>query len=98
MDAGPAAVELDRVIAEAGEAGLQLSEGDPVKTAPRGYPRDHPRIDLLRRRSLTVGRSFEPARWWHTSELRDVVVDAWSAAGQFNAWCARHAGPTDGGA
>ncbi|MGQ7295897.1 DUF2461 domain-containing protein [Quadrisphaera sp. KR29] len=96
VDAGPPAAELDRVVAGAEqEAGLRLSAGDPLKTAPRGYPRDHPRIDLLRLRSLTVGRSWEPARWWQTSAVRDRVVAAWTAAGPLNAWCDRHVGPPD---
>jgi uncharacterized protein (TIGR02453 family) len=33
-------------------------EDDPKaqKTSPRGYPRDHPHIDLLRRKNFTVGK------------------------------------------
>lgn len=43
VDAGPAAVELDRIVAAAEErAGLLLSDGDPVKTAPRGWARTTP--------------------------------------------------------
>jgi uncharacterized protein (TIGR02453 family) len=33
-------------------------DGATLKTAPRGYPRDHPRIELLRRKQLIVGRSL----------------------------------------
>ena len=29
---------------------------DELKSAPRGYPKDHPRIDLLRRKGLMVSR------------------------------------------
>ena len=41
-------------------------EGQSLKTAPRGYPKDHPEIDLLRRKSflarhrLADGRVFSP--------------------------------------
>ena len=31
--------------------------GDSLRTAPRGYPRDHPRIELLRRKELIAGRA-----------------------------------------
>jgi uncharacterized protein (TIGR02453 family) len=31
--------------------------GVSLKTAPRGYPRDHPRIELLRRKQLIVGKA-----------------------------------------
>ena len=32
--------------------GLQVGGGQKLKTAPRGYPSDHPRIELLRCKSL----------------------------------------------
>ena len=32
--------------------------GDQLKTAPRGWDTDHPRIHLLRRKQLFVGRSY----------------------------------------
>jgi len=32
--------------------------GDQVKTAPKGYPKDHPEIDLLRYKSMYAFRSF----------------------------------------
>jgi hypothetical protein len=32
--------------------------GASLKTAPRGCPRDHPRIELLRRKQLIVGKSL----------------------------------------
>src|SRR2546421_8271007 len=32
--------------------GIEGSAHDALKTAPRGYPKDHPRIDLLRQKGL----------------------------------------------
>ena len=29
-------------------------DGDKLKTAPKGYPKDHPHIELLRLKSFTV--------------------------------------------
>jgi hypothetical protein len=34
--------------------------GDVMKRIPRGHPRDHPRADLLRDRSLSAACEFEP--------------------------------------
>lgn len=67
--------------------------GDRLKTTPRGYPADHPRIELLRHRSMTVGRSlgFEPVI--HTAELLDVVRDDWRALRPFVEWVSAHCEP-----
>src|SRR5947209_623518 len=46
--------ELVRLADEAQDAGLELW-GESLATAPRGYPKDHPRIELLRRKSLSLG-------------------------------------------
>jgi uncharacterized protein (TIGR02453 family) len=60
--------------------------GDRLKTAPRGWPVDHPRIDLLRHRRLTVGRSygFEPVI--HTPALLEQVRRDWRAARPLVEW------------
>src|SRR4029079_12581576 len=39
--------ELERVVTEVESAGVETF-GEALKTAPRGYPRDHERIGLLR--------------------------------------------------
>lgn len=33
-------------------------QGDELKTAPKGYEKDHPAIDLIRKKSFTVHRNF----------------------------------------
>ena len=82
--------ELERLLAELRAEGWDVA-GDRLKTTPRGYSADHPRIELLRHRSLTVGRShgFEPVV--HTPELLDVVRDDWRALRPFVEWVARNA-------
>lgn len=35
-----------------------LDDFDKVKTAPKGYPKDHPYIDLLKNKSFVVSHSF----------------------------------------
>ena len=51
---GPA---LEKALAELHRKKLRHRAGfDSLKTAPRGYPKDHPRIELLRRKGLHAGR------------------------------------------
>ena len=46
-----------------------------LKTAPRGYPRDHPRIDLLRRKRFVAMTTLEPGPWLHTRKARDRIAE-----------------------
>jgi uncharacterized protein (TIGR02453 family) len=67
---------LERVLASLADAGWELG-GDQLKTAPRGYSSDHPRIDLLRHRSLTAGRTHGFAPMIHTPAALDTVRGDW---------------------
>jgi len=68
--------------------------GNELKTAPRGYPRDHPRIELLRLKGITVHRQFEPAAWLHTKAAATKVTDVWRAAKPVTDWWGAHVGPS----
>jgi uncharacterized protein (TIGR02453 family) len=83
---GPA---LEKVLARLGKQGFEIG-GDRLKTTPRGYDADHPRIELLRHRSLTVGHQlgFEPVI--HTPELLDLVRADWQALRPLVTWVAEH--------
>jgi uncharacterized protein (TIGR02453 family) len=82
--------ELERLLAAAAAAGYEIG-GERLKTSPRGFDKDHPRIEMLRHKSLTLGRSlgFEPVI--HTAELLDLVRDDWRAVSPTVDWIARHA-------
>jgi uncharacterized protein (TIGR02453 family) len=69
-------------------------ESESLKTAPRGYPKDHPRIELLRRKWLTMGKTFPPAKWMHTKAAADRVRAVWHAAAPLNEWLDAHVGPS----
>lgn len=83
--------ELERILAGLQGAGWSLA-GDTLKTAPRGYDADHPRIALLRHRSMTLGKSYGFDPVIHTPELLDRVRDDWREAGPFVAWVGDQAG------
>ena len=78
---------VDALVAEGWVLG-----GDRLKTTPRGYDADHPRIDLLRHRSMTLGRSYGFEPFIHTTELLEHVRDDWRAAAPFVDWVGANAG------
>ncbi|EFQ82225.1 TIGR02453 family protein [Aeromicrobium marinum DSM 15272] len=82
--------ELEDVLATLTGAGWELG-GDRLKTAPRGYDVDHPRIELLRHRSMTLGRSYGFDPVIHTPELVERVRADWREATPFVEWVLRYA-------
>jgi uncharacterized protein (TIGR02453 family) len=79
---------------ELSRSGFELGAITELKTAPRGVPRDHPRIALLRRKGLIASRHYEPARWMATRTLVRRVSEAWLSIAPMNAWLDEHVGPS----
>lgn len=48
-------------------------QGDQVKSAPKGYSKDDPNIDLLRYKSMYVFREFKDTEVTSASFIKDVV-------------------------
>ena len=57
IDVEHSGTELERIVEKLQASGFEI-RGDQLKTTPRGYPADHPRIELLRYTSLALGRSY----------------------------------------
>ena len=68
-------------------------DGNALKTKPKGYEADHPRIELLRMRSLTVSRTYEPESWLASRKAFTTVRDDWRAMRPFIEWLADNVGP-----
>jgi uncharacterized protein (TIGR02453 family) len=88
---GSAIVEI---VAALRKRRLEIGAIDSLKTVPRGFPRDHPRVELLRMKGLTAGRSFPVAKWMHTPGAAPRIVDVWTECASMNQWLARHVGPS----
>ena len=83
--------ELEQIIGRLQAKGWTLG-GDKLKTSPRGYDADHPRIELLRHKSMTLGKSYGFAPVIHTSELLTMVREDWREATPFVQWVSDNAG------
>jgi uncharacterized protein (TIGR02453 family) len=91
VDAGRTAAPLTRAITRAQDAGLQLNAPDLVRT-PRGYPADHTRVELLRRRRLTVARRHEIGPWLHKPKAGIRIREELQAAAPLVRWLREHVG------
>ena len=77
---------LDKITAAARKAGLQVTAHESLKSAPRGYPKDHPRIELLRLKGLITWREWPPAAWLGTAKAKDRVVEFLRASAPLRTW------------
>lgn len=85
---------IEAAVAEVRRRGLEVGAREALTRAPRGYPKDHPRIELLRLKGCHAGRSFPPRRWLATKGARDRVVDTWRAAEPLTTLLDAHVGPS----
>lgn len=83
---------LEGVVGALRKASLEVHAMEVLKTAPRGYPKEHPRIELLRMKGLAVMRSWEPAAWLSTAAPKKRIVDVFRAARPMLAWLDDHVG------
>ncbi|SDH80040.1 TIGR02453 family protein [Actinokineospora alba] len=82
---------LRSILATLKRAGWEI-KGDQLKSAPRGYDKDHERIDLLRYRSVYAVRVWEPDDVLHERACFDRVRKAWRQLRPFNEWARDHVG------
>lgn len=94
VDADATGSELARIVAALVGAGYSVDSGDELKTAPRGYPRDHPRVDLLRRKGMIAARQYPVAAWMGSKRAVAKVRDTWTGAAPLCAWLDAHVGPS----
>ncbi|WP_283614488.1 DUF2461 domain-containing protein [Mycolicibacterium poriferae] len=92
VDADDTGAELAAIVADLHRAGYQTMAHEVLKTAPRGFPKDHPRIELLRHKGIAMMKSWPVGAWLGTRKAKDRVVTALRAAAPLNEWLNRHVG------
>jgi uncharacterized protein (TIGR02453 family) len=86
--------KLEAVVATLTKGGLNVHAMEELKTAPKGYPKEHPRIGLLRMKGLVVSRHWEPAAWLATAGAKKRIVDVLRAAKPLLSWLDANVGPS----
>jgi uncharacterized protein (TIGR02453 family) len=79
--------ELESIVRRLKKRGFEV-RGEQLKTSPRGYSADHPRIELLRYTSMALGRSYGFEKAIHTPALLDRVRKDWRALRPLVEWVA----------
>jgi uncharacterized protein (TIGR02453 family) len=94
VDTDPSGSDLETTAAALRKAKADVTSHSSLKTAPRGYAADHPRIDLLRQDGIIGMWAHRPGVWLSKPAAKDRVVDGWRALAPLNQWLAEHVGPS----
>jgi len=87
--------ELLPLLAKIRKRGIDVTAHDVLKTAPKGYPKDHPRIDLLRHKGLITWKQWRVGAWLGTRKAKQRVVDFLHASQPLNQWLEKRVGPSE---
>jgi uncharacterized protein (TIGR02453 family) len=72
--------------------GYEVGAHETLKTAPRGYPKDHPRESLLRQKGIYAHKSWPVGKWVQTREVVDRIKSVIKDAKPLNEWLAANVG------
>jgi uncharacterized protein (TIGR02453 family) len=85
---------LDAILARLDKRGWEI-KGERLKSRPREYSAEHPRIDLLRYKSVYAVWGWEPDDVLHEKSCLDRVRKAWRELRPLNEWAADHVGVSE---
>ena len=84
--------QLTALVAAIEQAGVGVHGHGSLKTAPRGYPKDHPRLDLLRYKGITTWKQWPPAAWLGTAAAKNRIVEFLRTSRPLRQWLDDHVG------
>jgi uncharacterized protein (DUF2461 family) len=94
VDAEATGAEIADIVGDLRTRRFEIGAIDELKTAPRGYPKDHPRIELIRRKGLIMSKDFGAPKWLQSTQVAKRIREVWKAAEPMNAWLDAHVGPS----
>lgn len=80
---------LKRILGDLERGGFEVA-GERLKSAPRGYDKDHPRIELLRMKTVLGMKRYGFEPFVHTAELLDKVREDWRRLRPLVTWLEEH--------
>jgi uncharacterized protein (TIGR02453 family) len=82
--------DLEQVIAAIEKADITVHGHGVLKSAPRGYPADHPRVALLRYKGVTAWKQWPVEPWLGTAEAKDRIVSFLRTTEPLRSWLTTH--------
>jgi uncharacterized protein (TIGR02453 family) len=85
--------ELEGVVAQLVADGFGV-EGAALKTRPKGYDADHPRMELLRRKEIMGIKRVGTPEWLHSPAALGEVRSSWEQIRPLASWIIDNVGPS----
>jgi uncharacterized protein (TIGR02453 family) len=86
--------KLAAIVAETRAAGYDLEGHGELKTAPKGYPKDHPRVEFLRYQGIVTWKEWPVGAWLGTRRAKSRIAEFLEASKPLNAWLNANVGPS----
>jgi uncharacterized protein (TIGR02453 family) len=86
--------ELVDTLSALAKKGIEPIAIGELKTAPKGYPKDHPRIELLRKKGLATWKRWPVAAWLGTAKAKERIETFLRDSDPVYTWLETNVGPT----
>lgn len=92
VDAPVSGEALERIVDAVAASGFSV-DGEKLKTVPRGFPKDHPRAELLKHKTLSASAMLGSPDWLDTPGAQQEVSARWEQLRPLVDWVIRYAAP-----
>ena len=80
---------LQKVVDKLRMGGWEIG-GDRLVRVPAGYAKDHPRVELLKHKTLTAHRELGAPEWLSTPDAAREIAARWKELAPLTGWLADH--------
>ncbi len=87
--------QLVQIVSKLRKSGITVDAHDVLKTAPKGYPKDHPRVELLRYKGLISWKQWPVGAWLGTRKAKERLVGFLRASKPLHDWLEKRVGPSE---
>jgi uncharacterized protein (TIGR02453 family) len=92
VDTDSSGKPLEKIVSKLEAKGYEFGAHDSLKTVPKGYDKEHPRLALLKHKGLATWKGWPVGKWLQTREPLERIKGFLKDAKPLNEWLARHVG------
>jgi uncharacterized protein (TIGR02453 family) len=93
IDAERSGTALVAIIGALEKKKITVGAHEVLKTAPRGYVKDHPRLGLLQHKGITAWQEWPVGSWLASAAAKNRIVAFLEASQPLRDWIEHHVGP-----